>query len=388
MLSRILIAIGLLILLNSYSASRIIMRWPWAQQHLWPACLIFIAFFLLQLIGPFGDHILFPQLKKEYDANLLVFVLDWMSYLAFGVMSILVFYCLLTDIGSIVWKWIATPSDPTNFDRRMLLGLGTATLVTTLWGIRQVQVGPAVRSVEIPLRNLPERFNGFKIVQISDLHVGPTIGLEYTQNVVNIANSLKADLIALTGDFVDGTVEDLSADLAPISQLHAPEGVFFVTGNHEYYWNAPAWMTEFTKLGATVLANEHRIIQRDNDAIILAGVTDYSTRERGDIQASSPQQALEGAPANLTKILMAHQPASYAMALKAGFDLQLSGHTHAGQYFPFTLMIRFFQKFYKGLNRYESMWVYVNSGTGYWGPPLRAGVPSEITLITLRPERA
>ncbi len=388
MLGRIVIAIGLLILLNSYVASRIIARWPWAGHHLVIASLLFFGFFILQLVGPFGDHILFPRLKKEYDATILVLTLDWASYAAFGVMSVLVFYSLVTDIGSIAWKWIAMPSDPVDFDRRALLGLGAATVLTTIFGIRQANAGPAVRKVEISLRNLPASFDGFKIVQISDLHVGPTIGLEYTQNVVNIAKSLNADLIALTGDFVDGTVEDLVADLAPIAQLKAPHGVFFVTGNHEYYWNASAWMAEFTKLGATVLANEHQIITRDSGSIILAGVTDYSTRERGGAQASDPQKALEGAPAELTKILLAHQPASYEMAHAAGFDLQLSGHTHAGQYFPFSLLIRFFQKFYKGLNRYESMWIYVNSGTGYWGPPLRTGVPSEITLITLRPEVA
>jgi predicted MPP superfamily phosphohydrolase len=386
MLVRILIALGLLALLNIYAASRIISRWPWAGQHWIFTSLLFIGFFLLQLIAPFGDRILFPQLKLEYNADLLVFILDWTSYLAFGVMSILVFYCVITDIGSIAWKLMASPSNPVNFDRRVLLGLGTATLVTTFFGIRQVQAGPAVRKVDVPMRNLPERFNGFKIVQISDLHVGPTIGLEYTQNVVNIANSLKADMVALTGDFIDGTVADLIADLAPISQLYAPDGVFFVTGNHEYYWNAPAWMAEFTKLGATVLVNEHQMIHRDNESILVAGVTDYSTREREGNHASSPKKALEGAPDNVTKILLAHQPASYEMAHEAGFDLQLSGHTHAGQYFPFSLMIRFFQKFYKGLNRYESMWIYVNSGTGYWGPPLRTGVPSEITLITLRSE--
>jgi predicted MPP superfamily phosphohydrolase len=384
---RILIVIGLLALLNSYAASRIIARWPWAGQHLMMACLIFFGFFLLQLMAPFGDRMFFPQLKKEYDATFLVFILDWVSYLAFGVMSVLVFYSVLIDIGSLVWKWVAMPSDPIDFDRRVLLGLGTATVLTTIFGIRQVQAGPAVREVEIPLKNLPERFNGFKIVQISDLHVGPMIGLAYTQNVVNIANALQADLVALTGDFVDGTVEDLSADLAPIAQLSAPHGVFFVSGNHEYYWNAPAWMAEFTKLGATVLVNEHHIIQRDDESIIVAGVTDYSTRGSGGMHASDPKKALAGAPTGLTKILLAHQPASYEMAHEAGFDLQLSGHTHAGQYFPFSLMIRFFQKFYKGLNKHENMWVYVNSGTGYWGPPLRAGVPSEITLITLRSER-
>ncbi len=387
MQARLVIAIGVLVLLNTYMAYRILARWPWAGQHFFIVCLMFFGFFVLQLVGPVGGRVFFSQLKEQYDMTLLVFVLNWISYAAFGVMSLLVFYCLLTDIGSLVWKWTHLPSDPINFDRRVLFGVGVATLITTILGVRQAIAGPVVRRVDIPLRNLPKSFHGFKIVQISDLHVGPTIGREYTQNVVNIANSLQADLIALTGDFVDGTVDDLRVGIAPIAQLKSYHGTFFVTGNHENYWNAAAWMTEFARLGATVLVNEHQLITRDGHSIVLAGVTDYSTKSSTTmVQASDPIKALQGAPAGLTRILLAHQPASYVMAHHAGFDLQLSGHTHAGQYFPFSLMIRFFQKFYKGLNRYENLWVYVNSGTGYWGPPLRTGVPSEITLITLRTE--
>ena len=385
MLTRMMIAIGLLALLNLYAASRIISRWAWAGEHLLLSGFLFFGFFALQLLGPFGDRLIFPRLKKDYDAETLVYVLDWASYLAFGILSFLVVYALATDIVSIIWKWIAAPANPVDFDRRALLTLGLLTIGTTIIGIRQAIVGPRVRKVEVPLNNLPAGFDGFKIVQISDLHVGPTIGHDYTQNVVNLANDLKPDLVALTGDFVDGTVADLIGDLAPISQLRATHGSFFVTGNHEYYWDASAWMAAFRTLGTDVLANEHRLIQHNGDEIVLAGVTDYSMRGRGgSVHSSDPLKALEGAPSNLIKILLAHQPASYQAAHEAGFDLQLSGHTHSGQYFPFNFFIRFFHRFYKGLNRYENMWIYINSGTGYWGPPLRTGVPSEITLITLR----
>ena len=385
MLMRIAIVISLLALLNLYAASRIMTRWAWAGEHLLFTYALFFGFFALQLLGPFGERLIFPKLKKAYNVETLVLVLNWASYLAFGILSFLVVFAFATDIISFIWKWVAAPTNLVDFDRRTLLALGIATIGTTIIGIRQAFVGPAVRTIEIPLENLPIGFDGFKIVQISDLHVGPTIGHSYTQNVVNIANQLNPDLIALTGDFVDGTVEDLMDDLAPILQLCAPHGTFFVTGNHEYYWDASAWMDAFRTLGADVLANEHRLIHRNGDRIVLAGVTDYSMRGRGvSIHTSDPVKALEGAPSDLVKILLAHQPASYLAAHDAGFDLQLSGHTHAGQYFPFNFFIRFFQRFYKGLNRYETLWIYVNSGTGYWGPPLRAGVPSEITLITLR----
>jgi predicted MPP superfamily phosphohydrolase len=190
----------------------------------------------------------------------------------------------------------------------------------------------------------------------------------------------------LTGDFADGPVEDFGQELSPIADLKAPHGKYFVTGNHEYYWDLTGWLARFKEMGMRLLSNEHVIIECGGGAIILAGVTDYSTVGMGTDHACNPKRALVGAPSNLTKILLAHQPATYRMAHEADFDLQLSGHTHGGQYFPFSFLIRYFQRYYRGLNRHENMWVYVNSGTGYWGPPLRLGAPSEITLITLRPE--
>ena len=176
----------------------------------------------------------------------------------------------------------------------------------------------------------------------------------------------------------------MTHEIAPLGDLRARDGVFFVTGNHEYFWDAAAWTAKFRALGAQVLNNEHALIRRGGAAIVVAGVTDYSTRHMGAPHGSDPAAALAGAPQDTAKILLAHQPASYAAASAAGFDLQLSGHTHSGQYFPFNLMIGYFQRYYRGLNRHSDMWIYVNRGTGYWGPPLRAGVPSEITLLVLR----
>ncbi len=214
--------------------------------------------------------------------------------------------------------------------------------------------------------------------------MGPTIGRRYARKVVEIANAETPDVVALTGDFVDGTVADFAADVAPLADLRAPEGVFYVTGNHEYFWDAGQWITAFKQLGARVLVNEHELIRRGPDTIAVAGVTDISTRHMSGAHAFSPERALAGVPQDITKILLAHQPISFTAAAKAGADLQLSGHTHAGQYFPFTLLIGFFQRYARGLNRHDNMWIYVNSGTGYWGPPMRTGAPPEITLLTLR----
>lgn len=377
--------VGILALLNFYAGERVIVRWPWASQHWGLALLGATAFFVLQLAGPFGDRLLFPKLRRGPAGASLVLGLDWTSYVAFGALTLLVVYGLAADVITLTWKLLRPPADLAAFDWRSLQVLLLSVAGTVVLGLWQAS-HPVVQRVRIPLRGLPTRFTGFQIAQVSDLHVGPTIRRARVQRVVNLVNGLAPDLVALTGDLVDGSVRDLAAHVAPIAQLRAPHGVYFVTGNHEYYWNAVEWMAEFARLGVRVLANEHRLIERGPDAIVLAGITDYSTLHLRSPHASNPERALAGTPDGLVKIVLAHQPASFAMTHAAGFDLQLSGHTHAGQYFPFTLLVRFFQRYYKGLNRYRNMWIYVSRGTGYWGPPLRACMPAEITLITLAPE--
>jgi predicted MPP superfamily phosphohydrolase len=381
MLARVVIVIAMLGLLNGYAAWRLIARWPLAEQHSGIAWLLAFAFFLVQLAGPFGERLLF---RKAHRARSGVLLLAWASYLAFGVLSFLVVYNMVADVIEVAWELIVRPTSPLEFDQTALVVLATLSVGTLVIGVRQALAGPAVRAVDIPLANLPAAFDGFRIAQVSDLHVGPIIGRSYTRNVVNIVNGLKPDVIALTGDLVDGTIEHLTDGVAPLGDLRADHGIFFVTGNHEYFWDAVAWSLHFSRLGARVLANEHQVIARGEAAIILAGITDYSTLGTGPATESNPGKALSGAPPDLCKMVLAHQPASYRMTHAAGFDLQISGHTHGGQYFPFSFLIRYFQRYYKGLNRHEKMWVYVNCGTGYWGPPLRAGVPAEITLITLR----
>ena len=384
MIIQILMLITILGLLNSYVVIRIINYWPLASENIIITLAVAIIFFLMQLAGPFGDRLVFPKLKSKMDIKFLVTFTHWISSLALGIFSCLVFYSLVIDIVGIALQLSSFSLSILASNYYALITLIALTSATVLVGIYQALKVPTICKIDIPLKDLPRNFDGFKIVQISDLHIGPTIKGDYVKKIVDIVNDLKPDLVALTGDFIDGTVEDLKEDAAPLANIMAPHGVFFVTGNHEYYWGAVEWINEFTNLGARVLSNQHVIINYNNEKIILAGVTDYSTRHMQSEHASNPSKALEGAPDNLKKILLAHQPVSYKMAYKAGFDLQLSGHTHAGQYFPFNIIVYFFQHFYKGLNRYNNMWIYINRGTGYWGPPLRTGVPSEITLVTLR----
>jgi uncharacterized protein len=284
-----------------------------------------------------------------------------------GLSSMLIVFFLISDI-------LRLPAWGFGVERVGLTILLGAVLFTVI-GVIQAR-RPRVVRVSVPIADLPADLAGFKIVQLSDLHVGSTIQRSFVDRVVDRANALAPDLVAVTGDVADGFVPELRDHVAPLGRLRAPLGTFFVTGNHEYYWDPRGWMRELERLGIDVLSNEHRLIERGRGRLLLAGVTDLSA-------ASNPHAAVAGAPDSDVRILLAHQPRSAFAAQDAGFDLQLSGHTHGGQYFPFNVLVRLFQPFVAGLHRLEAMWLYVSRGTGYWGPPLRFGAPSEITLIEL-----
>ena len=252
-------------------------------------------------------------------------------------------------------------------------------------GFREARRIPSVTKVDVSIDGLPPSLHGLTIVQISDLHVGSTIQRPFVQKVVDAANALDADLIALTGDLIDGTVKQLEPHFSPIGELSARLGVFYVTGNHEYYWEADAWIEHIRKLGITPLLDSHAVITKGGTPIVIAGVVDlWAGRSTTGPRASDPRAALHGAPAEAgLRILLAHQPKTVLEASTLGYDLQLSGHTHGGQFLPWTVAVRWFQPFTRGLHRVGRMWLYVNRGTGYWGPPVRLGSASEITLIRI-----
>ncbi|NUM81717.1 metallophosphoesterase [bacterium] len=333
-------------------------------------------------------------LLLQRQEGLWLDVLLYAGYVSLGLFALLVTAFLIKDtIGlshTLIAKLFTAGENSVDPSRRLFLtqsvNLGVAAVCSAVagYGFYEAHRRATVEAIDIPLDKLPDEFDGFRIVQFSDLHVGPTIKRGFVERVVRQVNELKPDLIAFTGDLVDGSVSWLREDVAPLTELTAPHGVFFITGNHEYYSGAESWCKEASRLGFDVLLNEHRLINYKNRQIVLAGVTDYSASAMIPNHVSDPKRSIEDAPDNLVKILLAHQPKSVEAAHAAGFHLQLSGHTHGGQFFPGNLLAAAGQPYLKGLHRHENMWVYVNRGTGYWGPPLRLGSGPEITIITLR----
>jgi uncharacterized protein len=230
---------------------------------------------------------------------------------------------------------------------------------------------------------LPSIFSGFRIVQLSDIHIGESVRRRHIEKLVTKVNAIGADLVAITGDLVDGPVSRLAHHAEPLSRLSSKHGTFFVAGNHEHYSGLGSWAPHLEEqLGFHVLENEHRLITRDGISLVLAGVDDFSmTRDpEADVRRS-----LVGAPDSAVRILLAHQPKSAFAASREHFDLQLSGHTHGGQFLPWNFVARFVHAFVGGLYRVGKMWLYVSRGTFYWGPPVRLMAPAEITVIELAP---
>jgi uncharacterized protein len=320
-------------------------------------------------------------------------VLTWIGLLLMGLFSSLLVLTVLRDVALLLLGlggWLFSAPWLPGFRAASATGVPLLALLVTLLGFLNARRTAAVVRVDVPIKNLPAALHGFSVAQISDVHVGPTIRQHYLRRIVNKVNALGADVVAITGDLVDGKVSELARHVAPLAELQSRHGTFFVTGNHEYYSGAHAWIVELRRLGLTVLMNEHvvlrhgELLQADSRAdLILAGVTDFSAHHFDEAHRSDPAAALRGAPLDVVRVLLAHQPRSAVAAEQAGFDLQLSGHTHGGQFWPWNLFVRFQQPFTSGLRQLQNLWVYTSRGTGYWGPPKRFGAPSEITLLRL-----
>jgi uncharacterized protein len=314
--------------------------------------------------------------------------LTWAGYLAMGLFSSLFVLSVLRDIGLVLaalaaWAW------PDALDLPAIVRISgravpLVAVAVTAWGFWNARRTAGVVSVDVPIAGLPPALEGFTIAQISDVHVGPTIKRDYVEAIVQAVNRLQPDLVAVTGDLVDGRVPELAPHVEPLARLASRHGSFFVTGNHEYYAGATEWVRHLRQLGLHVLVNEHVVLRHEGAPLLVAGVTDWSAHHFDPSHRSDPQAALAGAPRDAAvRVLLAHQPRSADAAERAGFQLQLSGHTHGGQFWPWNLFVPLQQPFTAGLHRLRTMWVYTSRGTGYWGPPKRLGAPSEITRVRL-----
>lgn len=371
-----LIATVIMGALHAYIGVRVLPDLPVSEGWRLAGAALLVASFLLMPMSVVSRGIRRQPLSD---------ILAWAGSLFMGLFSSLLMLTLLRDIGLAGMALFASDETFAVVAARSAVAVPALAALATLVGFVNARRRARIKHVDVPIAGLPDALHGFLIAQISDIHVGPTIKRRYLDAIVDAVNGIEADMIAVTGDVVDGSVRDLARHTQPLSRLRARHGAYFVTGNHEYYSGAPAWTVEMGRLGLTVLSNGHRVLDHDGASLVVAGVTDYSAHLFDPAERSDPAAAILGAPVDTPRILLAHQPRSAAAAADAGFHLQLSGHTHGGQFWPWNHFVRLQQPFIGGLDRFGDLWVYTSRGTGYWGPPKRLGVPSEITRIRLVP---
>lgn len=314
-----------------------------------------------------------------------------LGWVAFTWMGLAFFLLAFAVVGSSA-KTLATLIDPSRrefFSRIAAIGAGLGAVMTSGVALRTALDRVAIKTVRVSLSKLPEAFDGMTVVQLSDIHVGPTIGKTFIEGLVAKCNALDPDVVVITGDLVDGSVAALGELVSPLRNLRAREGVYFVTGNHEYYSGADEWLEFLTTLGVRPLRNERVSITREGSAIDLAGVDDWSTRRLQILgHGTDLGAALRDRELSRVVVLLAHQPKAVAEAAQKGVDLVLSGHTHGGQIWPWNYLVKLDQPYLSGLHREGPTQVYVSEGTGYWGPPMRLGTHGEITRVVLCREQA
>lgn len=385
-MEKFMIFTGIFALLNSYVVLRLFSYAPYAGLTRGHAAVLILILTLIQMAPFLVSRITIDPGLESPILQKVLHVFYFVSYAVMGAFFCSLFYMIVADAFGLIAGFLA-PDEKWPLIRNIVFyGVIIATFLTTAIGIVQASQHVRLVEVSVPIRNLPKALEGYKIIQISDLHVGPLIRKPYVDNLVETVNKTNPDMIALTGDLADGSVQELRDHIMPLSQLKSRDGNFFILGNHEYYWNLSQWMALYDHMGFKTLLNSHATILRNGAKLSVAGVTDYSSRHMPPPYATDISKAAAGIPQDAVKILLAHQPTDYRKAADAGFDLQLSGHTHGGQFFPWSVGFRLYHDFLYGLGKYKDMWIYVTRGAGYWGPPLRTFAPSEVVLLTLHAE--
>lgn len=344
--------------------------------------LVFLLAALLMIVASSTYRYYQPQVEG-LGSN----VLQWAQYLVMGWLAVSFLFFGTAELLQLISK----PFDP---KKRIFLtesvtqGLIVGTTLASISGFLDAKAGPEIHSVEIKLPTLPDSFKGLVLAQISDVHIGPLLHRSFLDQVVDRVMSLNPDLILITGDLVDGTVSQLQDQMGALKRLKAKEGIYFCTGNHEYYSGVEEWVAYLQSIGVQVLQNSNVIFKRTGpsgveEKLMLAGVPDFRASP-GTAHEYNPKKAAETQEPIGCKILISHNPHGIESAAEAGFHFQLSGHTHAGQFMPFTFFMKLFLKHTEGHYQInETTQLYVNRGTGYWGPPNRLGKRAEITKITL-----
>lgn len=358
----------------------VLARWLWPLPlPIWakiPAGVLMLAASQFHLWSRLSSGSVFaPEFPR-----MVVILFNW----AFGALVLLAVFQLVIDLGALLTMLVRREviREPAAL-RYAIAGLAA---VLAGIGVANALRVPSIKDVTVAIRNLPPSFDGYRIVQLTDLHISRLFTARWAQAVVERANASGADLIVVTGDFIDGSVAMRRDDVAPLQRLRAPDGVYAIPGNHEYFFDYGAWMRHLSGMGFRMLPNAHEVIERGGDRLVVAGVTDLSAPSVGEAGPDLPL-ALRGARADAPVILLDHQPRMARDAAARGVALQLSGHTHGGMIVGLDrLVARGNAGFVSGRYDVGGMTLYVSNGTGLWpGFALRLGVPSEITRFTLRP---
>jgi len=379
----LLVAASLLVGAHAYLAQRLVLEPGLAPP--WRGL-------LLGILAGLGASLVLQPVAERGLAPRLAQVLAWPAALWMGLAFLLLLLLGVSDValwllGSAALAASGAADGEASAAGARAVGVLAIAFVAGAWGLRSALRPPDRRRVEIPLVRWPKGLDGFRIVQISDLHIGPLLGRRFAEQLVARVNALEPDLVAITGDLVDGSVRRLAADVEPFARLEARHGVFFVTGNHDHYSDADAWADHVAGLGLRVLRNERVCIREGGVAFDLIGVDDH----RGDwIRGGGEDlpKALHGRDPERPSVLLAHDPSTFKRASALGVDLQISGHTHGGQIWPFGALVRLAIPFVAGRYRRNGAELYVSRGTGFWGPPMRLFAPAEIGELILRCEGA